>query len=100
MPGTARPVRSACRHPGQSTTPPARRASPPAKRASLLRSSNVIHMMDEREITTSITQIPAVQPPVTNVEDRARRASDNDRVVQLPAAEDHQESGAFPHRRG
>jgi len=37
-------------------------------------------MMDEPEITISITQIPAAQTPVMDVEDRARRASDNDRV--------------------
>jgi len=46
------------------------------------RSSNMIHVMDERQITTSSTQIRGAQPPVPDVEDRTWRASDNPEVFR------------------
>jgi hypothetical protein len=51
----------------------------------LHRSSNVIHMMDEREITTSTTSISEQQTPVQDVEDGSQRASDNSALrIRLP----------------
>jgi len=38
---------------------------------------NVIHVMDELEITTSSTHIPTAQTPVMDVENSCEEASDN-----------------------
>ena len=38
---------------------------------------NVIHVMDELEITTSSTHIPTAQTPVMDVENSREEASDN-----------------------
>ena len=40
---------------------------------------NVIHVMDELEITTSSTHTPTAQTPVMDVENSCEEASDNPR---------------------